>query len=164
MYFQHDGYHHPKRFAPLAANTGFYYVRHNARTEYFFSVFIRMGDLVLNDKSHQVALTVLAKEHMSLRGLRVKVLDQDNDLFLSGYHYHADPRLLQKGQQGSHNPYLFHANWMEGSMKRPVLQSTQNWFVRDDVDECFATSLHHNTTGSRNFYESCCSAEPISKQ
>jgi hypothetical protein len=81
MYFQHDGEHHPERFAPLAANTGFYYVRHNARTEYFFSVFVRMGDLVLTDKSHQAAMSTLANEHMSLRGLRVKVLAKDMDLF-----------------------------------------------------------------------------------
>jgi hypothetical protein len=81
MYFQHDGFHRPERFAPLAANTGFYYVRHNARTEYFFSVFVRMGDLVLTDKSHQAALNTLANEHMSLRGLRVKVLAKDMNLF-----------------------------------------------------------------------------------
>jgi hypothetical protein len=83
MYFQHDGNHHPERFAPLAANTGFYYVRHNERTEHFFSVFVRMGDLVIFDKSHQAALTTLVNEHMSLRGLRVKVLAKDMDLFPS---------------------------------------------------------------------------------
>jgi hypothetical protein len=83
MYFQHDGEHHPERFAPLAANTGFYYVRHNERTEHFFSVFVRMGDLVIFDKSHQAALSTLANEHMSLRGLRVKVLAKDMDLFPS---------------------------------------------------------------------------------
>jgi hypothetical protein len=83
MYFQHDGNHHPERFAPLAANTGFYYVRHNERTEHFFSVFVRMGDLVIFDKSHQAAMSTLANEHMSLRGLRVKVLAKEMDMFPS---------------------------------------------------------------------------------
>ena len=34
MYFQDDGAH-STRYAPLSANSGFYYVRYNARTKYF---------------------------------------------------------------------------------------------------------------------------------
>ena len=131
MYFQHDGDHHPVRFKPLAANTGVYFVRHNARTEYFFSVFVRMGELVLADKSHQAALTTLANEHMSLWGLRVKVLQEDNLLFLSGYHKNTFSRSLRKTINGEFLPILYHVNWMDGHMKKPALIESNNWFFDD---------------------------------
>jgi hypothetical protein len=35
------------RYAPYSPNSGFYYVRYNPRTLYFFSVFMRMGDSVI---------------------------------------------------------------------------------------------------------------------
>jgi hypothetical protein len=82
IYFQHDGSHHPERFAPWAANTGFYYVKFNERTLHFFNVFVRMGDMVLFDRSHQAAFSTLANEHASLHGLRVKVLADVNHYFL----------------------------------------------------------------------------------
>jgi hypothetical protein len=69
MYFQHDGEHHPERFAPpLAANTGFYYVRHNERTEHFFSVFVRMGDLVyVRQEPPSCTLDTCKRAHESAR-------------------------------------------------------------------------------------------------
>jgi Nucleotide-diphospho-sugar transferase len=82
MFFQYDGDHHPIRFAPWAANTGFYFVKHNQRTAHFFDVFVRMGDYILFDKSHQAAFSTLANEHASLHGLRVKVLAEDHEKFL----------------------------------------------------------------------------------
>jgi len=143
MYFQFDGHHRPARFAPLAANTGFYYVRNNARTRYFFDVFVRMGDLVLTDKSHQAALTTLVNEHASVRGLRVQVLSDDTDLFLSGFHLHAEPRLLRAAVNGSHKPYIYHVNWMDGHRKKPSLIETNNWYLDCEVGA------------------SCCRSEPL---
>ena len=157
-FFQHDGYHHPTRFAPLAANTGFYYVQNNERTRYFFSLFMRMGDLVIMERSHQAALTTLINEQMSLHGLRVKVLGEDHKLFMSGYHYHAEKKLMRKLKEGRHEPYLFHANWLPGNEKMPVLMETSNWFVHEKcVDKPFeelASSLY-------DFSADCCLAEAV---
>ena len=153
MYFQHDGTHHPSRFAPLAANTGFYYVRHNARTEHFFSVFVRMGDLVITERSHQAAFTTLANEHMSLRGLRVKVLAEDHKLFLSGFHIHAEPRTMKRTKSGDHVPYLLHVNWMSGKDKQPTLNATGNWYVQDS---CGGKSPSVNAATGELFYTNCC--------
>jgi len=46
FYFQDDGAH-SNRYAPYSPNSGFYYVRQNDRTRYFFEVFLRMGELIL---------------------------------------------------------------------------------------------------------------------
>lgn len=85
MYFQHDGWHHPLRFAPFAANTGFYFVRYNERTEHFFSMLSRMTDIIYMDKSHQSAVAMLLNEHTVQRGLKVKVLADDDNYFQSKF-------------------------------------------------------------------------------
>ena len=46
FYFQDDGAH-TNRYAPYSPNSGFYYVRQNDRTRYFFDVFLRMGELIV---------------------------------------------------------------------------------------------------------------------
>jgi len=162
MTFQHDGPHHPVRFRPLAANTGVYFVRYNERTEYFFSVFVRMGDLVLADKSHQAALTTLANEHMALWGLRVKVLAEDELLFLSGYHFHANKRAIRNAANGKLEAILYHVNWMNGDMKRPALIESSNWYV---TDQC-SIDMHNATTSTalpvtttKEFFGHCCRTE-----
>jgi len=157
-FFQHDGYHHPARFAPLAANTGFYYVQNNERTRYFFSVFVRMGDLVIKERSHQAALTTLINEHMSLYGLRVKVMGKDSKQFMSGYHYHADKKLMRKLKEGRHEPHLFHANWLPGDLKMPVLMETKNWFVQEQcLDKSFSEL---KATAVDEIGLDCCLLEP----
>jgi Nucleotide-diphospho-sugar transferase len=159
MYFQHDGDHHPERFKPLAANTGVYFVRHNARTEYFFSVFVRMGELVLADKSHQAALTTLANEHMALWGLRVKILKEDSNLFLSGYHKNTFSRSLQNTIKGKFLPVLYHVNWMDGHMKKPALIESKNWFV----DEKCQLHLPKTLPKAEHFFEHCCLTAPLTQ-
>jgi hypothetical protein len=129
MIFQHDGHYLQERFQPMMANSGFYFVRANARTKYFFALFIRMGDLVLQQQSHQAALSTLLNEQMSLRGLRVKVLLEDELLYLSGYHMEKEPEKWSRALQASPKPYLLHANWLDGNQKRPMLNETRNWFL-----------------------------------
>mmetsp|Transcript_18308 Transcript_18308/g.32250 ORF Transcript_18308/g.32250 Transcript_18308/m.32250 type:complete len:578 (-) Transcript_18308:1067-2800(-) len=158
MYFQHDGDHHPGNFKPLAANTGFYYVRYNKRTEYFFDVFVRMGDLVLNHKSHQAAFTIVANEHMALRSLRIKVLAEDQLLFMSGYHLFNARHMVKKVVQGKYTPYLYHANWLAGNNKKPTLASMLNWFVNDT---CYESIPSPNNESTPEFKLWCCLTEPL---
>lgn len=161
MYFQHDGHHHPERFKPLAANTGVYFVRYNPRTEYFFSVFVRMGELVLADKSHQVALTTLANEHMALWGLRVKVLQEDSLLFLSGYHKNTYSRSLKDATFGRFTPVLYHVNWMDGDLKKPALIESNNWFVNNRCERNQQTSVGMLPPQAEEFFDQCCLAAPL---
>jgi hypothetical protein len=83
IYFQDDGGHSP-RYAPYSPNSGFYYVRHNPRTQHFLTSLLMGGDLVLKTNSHQQAMTAVLAEHASLYGLRVKVLSRNEDDFPGG--------------------------------------------------------------------------------
>lgn len=38
---------HSTRYTPYSPNSGFYYVRSNDRTRYFFEVFMRVGDQIM---------------------------------------------------------------------------------------------------------------------
>jgi hypothetical protein len=65
IFFQDDG-NHALFYAPYSANTGFYFVRHNDKTQYFFNSLLMAGDLILSTHSHQIALISLLSEHASL--------------------------------------------------------------------------------------------------
>lgn len=65
MYFQDDG-SRGLFYAPYSANTGFYYVRQNDRTRYFFNSLLLAGDLISSTHSHQIALISLLSEHASM--------------------------------------------------------------------------------------------------
>lgn len=85
IYFQYDknGRHEQ---SPFSANTGFYFVKHNSRTNYLLSMLVRMEDLILRVKSHQQVMMHLVAQLQSSDALRVKVLGgegEDHDLFPS---------------------------------------------------------------------------------
>lgn len=85
FYFQYDKNRNLEQ-APLSANSGFYFVKSNDKTKYFFSAFLRMGDLILQSGSHQQVMIHLLSEHMTTFGLRVIVMGgegEDSDLFPS---------------------------------------------------------------------------------
>ena len=87
MFFQYDKNHNSEQ-APYSANSGFYFTKYNQKTNYFFGVLARMGDLVLKTGSHQQAMSVLLGEHMATHGLKVKVMGgagEDSHLFPSKF-------------------------------------------------------------------------------
>jgi hypothetical protein len=74
--------------APFSANSGFYFAKYNQRTNYYFSMLARMGDLILKTGSHQQVMSILMSDHIATHGLRVKVMgghDRDGDLFPSKF-------------------------------------------------------------------------------
>lgn len=91
IYLQYDK---NERFeqAPFSANSGFYFVKHNWKTQYFFETFVRMEEMILRVQSHQQVMIHLLSEFQSLVGLKVKVMGgygEDANLFPSEYKYHA---------------------------------------------------------------------------
>lgn len=78
--FQHDG-SYSVRYAPYAANSGFYYVRANKRSQYLFTSMLYHSDLIITWDSHQQLLVQLLAEHSSLFGLQVKVLGRETEMF-----------------------------------------------------------------------------------
>jgi Nucleotide-diphospho-sugar transferase len=77
MYFQYDHSTAPL-YLPWSANSGFYYVKNNAKTRHFFESLLRNGDMILRTKSHQAVLIALLSEHASMFGLRVKVMHEQS--------------------------------------------------------------------------------------
>jgi hypothetical protein len=89
MYFQYDKNPRHEQ-APFSANSGFYFVKRNARTNYFFTMLVRLEDLILRVKSHQQVMMHLVSQFQSSDGLRVKVLGgegEDHDAFPSKSFY-----------------------------------------------------------------------------
>ncbi|KAG7337290.1 nucleotide-diphospho-sugar transferase [Nitzschia inconspicua] len=74
MIFQDDG-SRQTRFRPYSANSGFYFVRNNDITRFFFSTLLRMGDVMTSDHSHQSALVSFLNEFASWKGLRAKCIE-----------------------------------------------------------------------------------------
>jgi len=95
MYFQDDG-DRSSRYAPLSANSGFYFVRNNEKTRYLFTSLLYAGDIIERAHSHQQALIQMMNEHSSYFGLRVKVLDRDTLNFPGGWQYHRRKDLMKK--------------------------------------------------------------------
>jgi hypothetical protein len=161
MIFQDDG-GHSVRYSPYAANSGFYYVRYNAKTEHFLSALLLSGDLILK-VAHQQALIALISEHVSLYGLRVKVISRDEDEFPSGYHFHMKSgnymRALFAGKKA---PYLFHMNWTKNkNYKLRFFEQIGEWYVQE---KCVHKRVNEvdgiESSRTDGFAQVCCLAEP----
>lgn len=116
MYFQDDG-SRQERYAPLSANTGFYYVRSNSKTKHFFRHLLYSADLVAAWKSHQQVLIQLLNENRSLLSLSVKVFAKELEEFPGGLHYHRKTNLMKKIMRGESKAYIFHMSWTENKVR-----------------------------------------------
>jgi hypothetical protein len=163
MYFQDDGAH-STRYAPLSANSGFYYVRYNARTKYLFTSLLYNGDQILTSHSHQEALVQTMNEHSSLFGLRVKVLSRDMDEFPGGWHYHKHNKdYMMKVVKEEVSPIIFHMSWTKNKENKiKFYQQMGQWYTKD---ACIAHTksdimADHDTTEGDPLFDTCCMAEP----
>lgn len=85
MVFQYDHSKEPI-YQPWSANSGFYFVRNNQRTKNFLALLMRSGDMILRSKSHQAVLNILLSEHVSLFGMKVRILDDASSDFPGMYY------------------------------------------------------------------------------
>lgn len=108
--FQHDG-SNTIRYAPYSANSGFYYVRANKRSQYLFTSLLYHSDLILTWDSHQQVLVQLLSEHSSLFGLNVKVFNRDTEMFPGGYQFHQRHAFMRKMIKNETDTYIFHMSW-----------------------------------------------------
>jgi hypothetical protein len=165
LYFQDDGAR-SMRYSPYSPNSGFYFVRHNDRTEYLFSVFARMGDLIQQSGSHQSALTSIISEHASWRGLRVKVFGRDDERgqqFPGGFHYHQRKSFMQEFAEDKHSPFIFHMSWTKNKdNKKKFFQQMGDWNVKE---ECINVKLAaiDGLDSTTDLAARCCAADPIFK-
>eukprot|EP00538_Stauroneis_constricta_P000559 CAMPEP_0119545714 /NCGR_PEP_ID=MMETSP1352-20130426/385_1 /TAXON_ID=265584 /ORGANISM="Stauroneis constricta, Strain CCMP1120" /LENGTH=555 /DNA_ID=CAMNT_0007590301 /DNA_START=140 /DNA_END=1807 /DNA_ORIENTATION=+ len=146
--FQDDGAH-SVRYSPYSPNTGFYYVKANDKTRFFFSELLRAGDVIAATKSHQAALTAKLNEHASWKGLRVKVWNRGEDNpFPGGFEYHRKKDIMKSIFNGNPKtePYIFHMSWTENkNNKKLYFEQMGEWYIKDGC-----------TDGAFD----CCLAEP----
>jgi hypothetical protein len=156
MYFQDDG-NHALYYAPYAANTGFYYVRNNVRTKYFFNSLLMAGDLILSTKSHQIALIALLNEHTSLYGLQVKVWERNLEEFPGGYSFHQKREFMKQIVTGTATtPYIFHMSWtFNKGNKFKFFQQMGEWYLKDTCNGHPVSEIHGGVT-----VDNCCLMEP----
>ena len=161
--FQHDG--SPQmRYNPLSANSGFYYVRANKKTQYVFTSLLYHGDLVRKSKSHQQVLIQLLLEHSSLFGLKVKVFDKfETDMFPGGYHYHKNWDTIRGIISGKSNAYLLHMSWTENKdNKLKFFRQLGEWYLQDEcIGHNYKTLVVGGEVADGSLINQCCSAEPI---
>ena len=104
--FMDDGARTP-RYTPFFVNSGFYYVKHNARTLFFMEKMMKCGAAEIGyTHSHQSVLTRHIAEVSHLIGLKVFVLEQE--MFPSGQAYHEKKKYIAKIQSHKFMPYVFH--------------------------------------------------------
>jgi len=164
LLFQDDG-GHSVRYAPYSANSGFYYVRYNERSEYLFHSLLLSGDLILSTNSHQQALIATMNEHVSRFGLRVKVFSRDSDEFPGGYQFHqASGKYMRRLFAGEVDPFIFHMSWtLNKNNKLLFLRQLGEWYVQDQcvhktTSEVMGSGLFG---GGKSFLDTCCAAEPL---
>jgi len=158
MYFQDDGARSP-RYAPYSANSGFYYVRNNEMTKYFFTSLLYSGDQILECSSHQQVLIQVMTEHASHFGLRVKVLERDMEEFPGGWHYHKNNKtFMKKLIDGKVNPQIFHMSWTKNKdNKIKFFQQMAEWYTED---KCIQRKRKDIADEDSSLVESCCLSEP----
>jgi len=163
MYFQDDGAH-TRRYAPYSPNSGFYFVRHNERTEYFMHSLLMAGNIIAQSGSHQNAMSSTLNEHASWRGLHVKTLDRDMEEFPGGFHFHQPHRKeYMKGiLEGTIKSYIFHMSWTANKdNKKLYFEQMGDWYVKE---ECVGSKASTILEGEeKDLAKACCAAEPIIK-
>lgn len=149
------------RYTPWSANSGFYFIRNNHRTQYFLSQMVLSGDLILKTFSHQQALVAVLSEHASLYGLKVKILNRADDEFPGGFHYHQKGKKAYFRQffEGNKDPYVFHMSWtFNKDNKLLFLKQLGEWYVHE---QCVEKKLDEIAHGGQKLSQVCCSAEAL---
>lgn len=161
IFFQDDG-GHSVRYAPYSANSGFYFVRHNDRTRHFLTSLLMAGDLVLKTDSHQQALIALLAEHVSLYGLRAKVLSRDMEEFPGGYQWNMKSgKYMRALFAGEINPIIFHMSWtLNKDNKLLYFRQMGEWYVEETCIQKKVEDIVSEQSTSSDLTPVCCSREP----
>lgn len=150
--------------APYSANSGFYYVRANKRSQYLFTSLLYHSDLIITWDSHQQVLIQLLAEHSSLFGLNVKVFNRDTDYFPGGWQFHQRKDFMKRLIKGETDSYIFHMSWTENKDNKLLfLRQLGEWYVNE---KCVGKSADDILGGSElpegmPLVEPCCAAEAL---
>ena len=125
-----DGARSP-RFAPYFSNSGFYYLKYNARTRYLMHRMMLSVFEISYTHSHQGTLTKYMIESHDLAGLQITALNQLE--FPSGKMFHHNKTYMRLLQAGQVDPYVFHMCWTANSKdKIKNFLAIKKWYVTDE--------------------------------
>jgi hypothetical protein len=163
--FQHDG-SDSLRYAPYSANSGFYYVRANKRSQYLFTSLLYHSDLIITWDSHQQVLIQVLAEHSSLFGLNVKVFNRDTEYFPGGWHFHQKREFMKKLIKGETDAFIFHMSWTENKDNKLLfLRQLGEWYVNEqcvgkNAEEIISSGGGKIQAGTP-LVEPCCALEAL---
>jgi Nucleotide-diphospho-sugar transferase len=160
IFFQDDG-GRSVRYAPYSANSGFYFIRYNARTRHLLTSVLMAGDRIVRSRSHQQVLIALLNEHVTLYGLKVKVMSRDKEEFPGGYHYHQRSKEYMKDLfVGNVNPLIFHMSWTSNKVNKILFfRQMGEWYVPENCIQRKVGEITKNNVDS--LATGCCVDEPI---
>jgi len=166
MYFQDDG-NHATYYAPYSANTGFYYVQNNDKTQHFFNTLLMRGDMIIATKSHQAPLIALLAEHASQYGLKVKILPRDSNDFPGGHAFHRRTGYMRDVIAGKEKPYMFHMSWtLNKDAKVKYYQQLGEWYLKPECGKKTVAEIEaldgfskKGADNSGGVFGRCCSVE-----
>ena len=144
---------------PYSGNGGFFFIRNNNKSvDLFNSLF-----LGFSGPNEQMPLNQLLAEHVSLHGLKVKVLDEH--YFPTGFVYHNRPDIMRAVFAGTLVPYIFHMSWTKSKINKLLyFQQMGEWFVEDKCIGVQASLILNDTLSTKTsgaLITSCCSAIPL---
>ena len=108
---------------------------------YLFTSLLYSQDIIRRTESHQQALIALINEHSSLFGLKVKVLNRDEEVFPGGWHYHHSgmSSTMRDMVGGKASPFIFHMSWTNNKVNKvKFFQQMGDWYVNEI---CIAKSV-----------------------
>jgi len=159
-FFSDDG-QRGLRYAPFYANSGFYFLKANARTEYLAWLTLLAFDSVKATGSHQNVFVSKLAECLDIAGLAPALLTLDD--FPTGVKYHRDKPYMKAIQEGWKRPYNFHMCWtLNKKNKIEYFQNVKMWYIHgsavntdgdgggnsDAGDECALAAAYRSPDGS----------------
>jgi hypothetical protein len=150
-FFSDDG-QRTLRYSPFYANSGFYFLVANERTEYFAWSIMTAYDSIKVSASHQNVFVTRMIEAVDLVRLRPRFLSLD--AFPSGIKYHHDGPYMLLFKEGFVKPYMFHMCWtLNKPSKIENFKSISMWYVKNNT----------NTHGNDKAYSTIPIIDSISK-
>lgn len=121
------------RYAPFFANSGFYYIKANEKTEQLTWSIIESMDYIQRLGSHQNVLTMRMMELTDMVGLKSQIIPLD--ILPNGILYHHDRAFMQRMFKKKISPYGFHMCWTKGKPEKlQYLVKSNMWYLTPACD------------------------------
>lgn len=154
-------------YSPYFGNAGCFFARYNKMTLNLFDALLLSAEVIFSTSNEQTVLVNVLSDHVSLYGLRAKVINRNTWELPAGWNFHDSSNyqymkehfLLNKGSNKS-QAILYHMNWTKDKVNKiKFFQQLGEWFVNQT---CIATGQQTLAfpEGRQSFnFHSCCFAE-----